>query len=785
MFSNATFSFSALRVLLFLPFFTFTGCSEFLKGKPKQQAIVEIKSGDLECIKTVGEKFKKLADSQSSAEEIDDSFACLNKTLEQFQNKAEGRTRADAFTAEELFSIFDRFFKDAKISQKATDDILVLKKALLGGDATMVTKAELENLKAYLKVLQGEVKKLAPYVKVFFLKKENGPFEKSFLDQAFLQLRQSLKTLLKSSKLGRSQYNFEDVKQISQSLNITETEESKQQMVLIENVINLLSGVEPLESESEYLTAIDNFVDLAELYGSALYTDLAFEIKSQAQLSKVFNFADKMLSILESSVQYKKKGLIPIQFIDPIVLEVLKSKIIPVEVKPDTFIKFYKTAFIRVLNDQKNIAIENFEGLKPLHFRNMRREFYIYKLYQDVINRIDYSQKPQISVGALQGFLKQYNITPQTKAFAHVDEALKKEILQGFNELKAEALSPVSIIYRNKKMILAINQNQAVIGWEDISRALYGKILARAMMIGWGQVHPSQNLDISVLKEEGMVQWYADFKDFGVETKLFDPRTLNAGAKSFLEANLFTYNGNGDKNVDYRELMQFVNMLFSGGGELTQNLRDLMKSSGCETKEIDVFGNPWINEACFVKTLYKQHKSVFSNVFNFSAYIASLNEQQFNHFYSELMVVARNDEKISGKLETADIRVLSMLIMYIESLYGNYDTVSPMNSFSASEIRGSYPRFKAFVTEFAETQAKDTVAQWDKVYNLCGYIYTKEDLFREAFIFMVYNGRLPELEDMNYITCGFNGLFTFTGEVDRKNIINTFKVLKTVLASKK
>jgi len=89
------------------------------------------------------------------------------------------------------------------------------------------------------------------------------------------------------------------------------------------------------------------------------------------------------------------------------------------------------------------------------------------------------------------------------------------------------------------------------------------------------------------------------------------------------------------------------------------------------------------------------------------------------------------------------------------------------------------------VTDFANTQAKDTLDQWDQIYNLCSYFYSKDDLMREAFVFMVYNGRLPVLQDMNYISCGINGLFNFTGEVHRKKIISTFKVLKTVLASKK
>ncbi len=64
---------------------------------------------------------------------------------------------------------------------------------------------------------------------------------------------------------------------------------------------------------------------------------------------------------------------------------------------------------------------------------------------------------------------------------------------------------------------------------------------------------------------------------------------------------------------------------------------------------------------------------------------------------------------------------------------------------------------------------------------------------------MAYNGRLPKKADLNdpsdsnnILECGGSQLgiassyqpFLFKGEIDRKTIINTFKVLKAALDSK-
>jgi len=763
----------------------FQSCGEFLKGKPKTQDVVEIKTQEIECMKEVKKSFEKLFNSETTDLEIDQSFQCLQKTLDLFQKNAEGRKNPDSFTSEELFKIFDKFFKDAAISQKATEDILILKKALFGGEVATVTKVELGQLKEYLKVLHVEIKKLAPYAQVFKLSKKQGVFDQATVDQAFTQLNMSLKTLLKSSKIGRSEYSITDLKELIVSLNVATTEEDQKQIELIENVIKLIAGEEVFKTNEHYAKAIDSFTQLGRLYAQAIYTDMKFEISNSQQLNRVFKFVEDLIETLENTPQFVNRKQIPLKYIDPIISEVLKSQVFPLDVSEPTFMAFYKTIMIRIFNDQKNIAVESLTDLKQIHIKNLKREFYIYRGFQKFIDSLDYKKSSKMSVKSLQQQVLNYKFNMLDRKFS--DQTLPSQIVQGLLELRDESLAEYSILFNDKKMILSKDVNKSLIGWEDLSRALYTKMLGRELLIGWGNLDPQYNLKKSYLTESGMIQWYADFRDFGIETKLFDKREINSGAKSFLEANLFTSYGNGDQQLNFYETLQFVSMLLSGGGEITNMIISDMKDAGCRLKsgELDVFGNPWLEEKCFKNRLRQKHSIYFSNLKNYSVYVNSLTDAQFHDYYNDLMLVARNDATQVGRIETADIRILSMLIMYIESLYGRYDTRDKFQMFNPAEIRQSYPRFKAFVADFAQKEAQETVAQWDSVINVCGYFYTKDDLFREAFIFMVYTGRLPVLQDMNYVTCAINGLFTFEGEVDRKTIISTFKVLKSVLASKK
>lgn len=779
---NKSFLFVLIAVL------GLTGCDQFLKGKPQPPKIVEINASDLECVKNVQADFKKLVDSQASENDIDDSFSCLYRTLDQFKNRAEGRVNPNAFTNDELFIIFDTFFKDAEISQAATDNLLVLKKALLGGVDNEITKTELDLLKDYLKVLQTEVKKLSPYIKIFSFKKEDGPFDQKTLNLAFSQLRSSLKTLLTASKIPRAEYNFEDVKQLTSSLNIVEDQEDQDLLNLVENVVNLLAGKDPLKSEAEYIQSIDNFVDVSSLYAEALYTGLKFEITEKNQLNKLISFTERLIDAFESSVQYTKTREMPIKYLDPIIAEVLKAQIIPVEVSEATFLRFYKMAVIRVFNDQKNLDPVSLETLRPVNFRNLKREFHIYKIYQEMINNLDFSLRTYLAPSVLATQIKAYNFSsPIAKAAQNkkLDQALIKEIALGVEELRQEALMRLPILYRDKKYIVASSQNTAEVDWEDVSRSHYVKMLGRELMLGWGRVDPSLSLysgNSRMLKED-FVKWYNDFKEFAVEIKLFDPRAKDNGADNFTQADLFTYSGNGDNQLSYVEVMQFVNMLLSGGGELTDDIQKVMIQAGCAIPgQIDIFGKPWFDEKCFLKNIRLNSKRFFSHIYLFGNYIRSLDDQEYLGFYTDLMNVARLNANTAGRVETADIRAFALLSTFIDSLFTIYDVRAPFGEADPGEIRASYPRFKNFVADYIKKpDVAEKLKDWDAWYNVCKLSHTKEEFIQEAFIFLVYNGRIPDKSDVS-LTCNFGPLFKFEGNINRRTIISTFQILKDEIA---
>ena len=142
-------------------------CDKFLTGKPKKQDFIEVKKDNLKCLNELTTQVQAYLKTESKDQDIDDTFACLDTTLNEFQIRAQGSQDANVFSDDDIFQIFQTFLVDAKISKAATLDILKLKAALLGGNEKSLSKIEITQLRELLKILKPELHLLKPYIKLF------------------------------------------------------------------------------------------------------------------------------------------------------------------------------------------------------------------------------------------------------------------------------------------------------------------------------------------------------------------------------------------------------------------------------------------------------------------------------------------------------------------------------------------------------------------------------------------------------------------------------------------
>jgi hypothetical protein len=761
-------------------------CSEFLKGKPEQKPVIEANKENLSCLKDVSKKFSSFLKSEVSEKEVDEVFTCLDATLKEFQTTVEGGVEASAFTAEELFKIFDKFINESQISKETTNDLLVLKTAVLGGSPQKITKKEISDLRNYLNILKVEAKALLPYAQILRLKKEENVFSKKMLQDGFAQLNLSLKNLIKASQVYRSDYQFSDLQRLIINLKILDSDQSEL-LGLASKVKDLLAGTQALQTESDYFILIDNLTEVLRLYSIHLNGYIKFEMEDPVSLKETIAYAEDWIHLLEKSLQYNRTKLISFETLDPVLTEILKKELIPIKVKPSTLLSFYKTLLVRVFQSGQGPEVNGLNGLTKTHFSNLKQEIAIFKTYLDFIETTPVDKR--VPIATIQSQLKTYDPTSRSLFLMKLDEESRKTVLKAFNELKSEFLEKRPVVYRFNKMVIAANQDIWDQNWSDLARAVYVKMLSRELLIGWGTGSTSESLTKASISEAGLVKWYNDFKPFSIEVKAFDPRSDNSGAVSFKQANLLTYSADGDDKMNFLETIQYLNMLISGGGQSLSEIQNGLQKTSCPLPEKDVFDVNWNNEECAIKDLRTNFKHYFSNLSFLVGFTSRMNDQQFAQFYYSVMDVTRIDTKQKGqKVETADLRAMSILLHYIEALYAKFD-VDQNWAFSANEIKAAYPRFKNFAKAYAKDVAQDQIDLFNSIRNNpisgLGYnCYSEDDLIRDSFVFLVYNGKTPGKLDLNVTPCiGKRALIDFSGEVDRKKIINTFKILKAVLGS--
>jgi hypothetical protein len=784
-----TFFKVALLVVMSL---IFTSCGDYLKGKPAKNDFFEIKSdGKLDCLNNVSEDLQKFLDSEGSNAEIDQTINCINTTLTEFQTRVDGRAEASSFTAAEVYEILATFAKGTKVTSVGAENILALKAALLGGDKNKITKKEIDLLKNYLNLVKVEAKNLKPYIKLFYFKSSEKAYTKAYIQEAFSQLNASIKTLYRSSQLANSSYSFEDFK--TTVINLVNLTDDKKAMFEVFTKVNaVLNGTQTALTEAERLSYIDNITEFLRIYAVYANGYAKLEITTSADLKETIGFFESTLVLLENSLQYKKTQMISVTSLDGLVSAIVNSNILSYKIPAYTAAMFYRTILVRVFESGANGNITGFAGLKSFHIRNIKREIGTYKVYSKLIERIASEELfasrgiTAAPLGELQRAMAALNISNEQEILRGYDSFTQSQIINNVNDLRSEFIESTPIIFKNKKIAVASNQNTWDQKWNDLARGLNVKMLARLLMQGWGQIYPMENIRTNYLTELQMTNWYSEFKTFFVAIKSFDPRTYNSGSAFVKTGNLFTRSGNGDARLSFKELSENLGILLTSSSITASEITTALTEARCNLPELDVFDKNWNHENCFYQVLRANYRFYFSNLPHLTAYLDTLNEAQFRDFIQSVVDIVRLDEANRGvRIESADINSMNSLLAFIEGVYILHDTNNNW-ALSEFEIKQAYPKFKTVATDFAY---KTSQAEIDKFKSWMGSVggygcFNEDDLIRESFVYLIFNAKTPDTSDLNSFPC-FLGkpLINFSGEVNRQGVSKALKSLKEVFVN--
>ncbi|MFM6927633.1 MAG: hypothetical protein ACKOX6_04175 [Bdellovibrio sp.] len=744
-----------------------TGCSDFMNGQKAPKEEIKFSNDRLACLKDVPRTLKKFTVGTAKEAEIRDGFDCLRDGLTYFQKKTYG-AQGNAYTMDEMRRFFSKYFlKENVVTPEFAQELMKIKKALLGGSVQTLTKEEITRLVDVLAITRDEAVKLSPHVQVLLNQLPNKKSDFERVSSAVEQVRSSFQRLLERTELSKSEYSLDDAKAafsgFSDFIKGTEPfapyEQYSKVIPIVESVKNVLMGREAqIVTLRQWKDSLDTLVDL---YGLALkyhYVIHNFDVSSESKVREVSQFIGQGLDLIEHCHQMKTKGLIPLEDLDSLIetaMPVLKLDIREMSIK-----RLYRAGILRLLDAHRNGDSRGILGLDKGHLASLRREFNVWRLNQNFIDAVSAESRGQAMTqeSLLKSYREMGNGNSLQKGFSN-DPYEQTALQNAWIDLGEQLKAPVLLTYNKHGRMFEVDAHITLpTSWKSLTKSNLMRAMSRGLMLAYGD-NQAGVLSEARLSRKGLITWYEDFTDLMTDLKAFDPRTGNTGGRSFLEANFFTFSGNGDDSMDIRETYEFVSVLFSAGLSSASDIQTDIESSGCAVNVKDIFGNRYLNENCFQARLRKGFGGYFDNLPNMASYVARMNDTQWNDFYNSLKSASLAPDQRPHLIETANVRTMVTIVHYVEAIMVVYDR-DRNQTLSLDEVYAATPRFMAFLQGLGKSSS--------------------DTLLKQGFAYLVFYGRIPGAWDLT----AFQAKKIWLGEATRSDILRLFGSLKDQLNTK-
>lgn len=739
-----------------------TGCSEFLSGKKAEPEVIEFTDTRLVCLQKVPKQIQKLSVGEADESDIRLGFTCVADALRYFNKRTFGSVQG-AYTSEEMRNFFGKYFlKENNVTPEFASELMKIKRALLGGSVSFITKEEITRLISILGIVQDEFVQLSPHMKILLLQVPPKAVEWDSVSSANEQLRRSLQRLLDKTQVADSEYGFEDAKKalvgfaefIRGAQPFAPYERYSRWVPAVEAVKNVLMGKRAhFVDLLQWKDSLNTILDLYELSLKYHYSLQELTFENAMRVRQGSQFVAQALKLLQNAHQMKSTGRIPTEDLDYLIEQVLP--LMDIKISEKALKKTYRAVLMKILDPMARGDSRTLLGLEKKHLATLQREFNIWRLQQSFIdNTTRGSSGSGITAKELYDSYLKFNKSFIIDWGLSDDPYEQQALHKSWEDLGDLLKSPVLLMF-NDDGRLVIDEQSAHIkqSWASLTKANLMRALSRMLLLGYGN-NTQDHLTAAGMTKPGLISWYDDFQELGLELKAFDPRAANSGARSFLEANFFTFSGNGNDLMDHRETYEFVSTLFSAGLAISEDVRKHMLAARCAVAEKDVFGFALLREDCFKIQLRQHLGAYFNNLPGMVRYVNSLNSAQWEEFYRYLSIAAEVDKQKKGFVETANIRSAVMILHYIEAIVVLYDR-DRSQALSLDEVYAAAPRFMSFFKTVSAT--------------------SYDTLLKEGFAYLVFKGSIPGAADL----AGFQfSKMWGLDEAQRMEIVRLFGTLK-------
>lgn len=728
---NSKFSLGSRRMSLLvsatslsLAVLALSGCHHFFGNDNQVKEPLNFKEQGFSCVRTVGADLRMYLNGEDRDPVL--VVDCLSAALAKFASNTRG-ANADGWTRSELSSFFETYFREeslvpfagsqlaaepavkpvpAKSAESATvapfdgdwvaqarrravvSELFRWKATLLGGGDQTLSRIELERIRGFLTKVRTPLMQWRGRGQVlsFHQALEGNEISTQLLDEITMAIR-SVAAALNEELLwdGGARIRTREsmrIQTIAHSLEQAgirslSTQERKQFVRAVKLI--LVGGDPAVVSGSEWPVLLQQ---ATELWIGALRMKYG---------SSDLDIADKLIADLGLTLHRmieRHGGRIEQSVLKELLVQLEVNKLLPAVVKA----KSVNNAMDVILG---KLLAGNSHPKKAELTRGLMRE------HADRLLEVfrDWNEGERVAT----------EITGPAK-FATLDQArvTMSQIAIKAKEAVGETarLQMSELILRGRPLVhdlqgrIMIVPTEQIHGYRrsDLSSLNLSRVLVNVAMRAYAY-EPTRAGSMPQLTEDEAQEVFMDLKAIGSAAGVVDIRSLQSGNRTFMEANVFLSVSDGNQYMSMHETVEWFAMIVSAGKTADLIHADLLPA--CGTAPLDVFGRQRLKAKCFRDGIFPVLRTRMSHLPNVTR---ALNQVERSQTTAEFLRALERASRALGDtdlpLESSEIRVISPILHYAESLFARHDT-NNSSVLDKPEVWGIFPLLQPFIQKMA------------------------------------------------------------------------------------
>jgi hypothetical protein len=676
-----------------LLFLLLNSCSLGLNEEvSKPQVVVNpVKGG---CLSGAGLVIDKYFKGEIEEKEIDGFWNCMENALVSFTTNTRG-AKKDVWTGQELSKFLTTYFlKGKSIDPELVRDAMILKRGMLGGNDSEISKEEIEQTILFVRSLKSLSLKLRPHMPI---KVENF-LEKKYSTEQFESVLTEFQTGLKlvgaSLEGKQGDYSFDQLNEFLGRLNLFLYEGDKEKGKWIASALNWTLALRPakqifISPPKEMIRAEDwsKIYELAPRYYS-LYLRAKFYLETEetnftygsglVQLDIFFqDFSFLMLALLKNH----PKQEIHSSDVDELVDALHKNSLLPVEA--DTAKAFIRTLFGKIFmgpNADRGYVINR---------ETLARVTYTFRFATDGLKLLEAHFRAQ-GLDIHSGTLDQNKIPTADELLNLVGS--KELTTKNAAEYLVKSMKEVKTIFRAKENVVFIPEKRGDIrfSYSHLAKIHLFQSLNRLLLRSYGS-------NPNALEEHEIIALADDTFPMLQGLSLVSEETKKSVSKRLFEASLFLYSSDGLTSLNLTEAAELESLLVS----TLVHGRYIHAKIAEQTNSLNTISpaRSLIPSREYKERLFDLRKELWANIPGFLKFMETKNKKEQMKLIDNMFQFLRKGRE-SQDFTVSDTQSMVLLPYYIELLFSRFD-LDENGLFDNSEAELAYPVFKPFLAKKA------------------------------------------------------------------------------------